>query len=84
MKARDCKSRIVGSNPTTISAISSKAMKRIDYIENRLDKIWLNFISDTQSAIIAHTLQSETPENLNKYYKKESFNLIQEMRSDVS
>lgn len=58
-------------------------MNRKDYIEGRLDKIWLNFIADIQSAIIEYNLRSESPENLNKYYKKQSFNLIQEMRKDV-
>ena len=58
-------------------------MGRTEYIENRLDKIWLNFVADTQSVIVEHTLRSDTPENLNKYYKKESFHLIQELRDDV-
>lgn len=58
-------------------------MSRKEYVQNRLNTMYLNVYSELQSFIEEHTLRTESKEALNKIYKQESFKLIEEMRNYV-
>lgn len=60
-----------------------RAMSRREIIKKRLHVICVDTIVDIQYIIQQHLLHNQSKENLNKIFKQESLNVIEEMEEDV-
>lgn len=60
-----------------------RAMSRREIIKKRLHVICVDTIVDIQYIIQQHLLHNQSKENLNKIFKQESLNIIEEMEEDV-
>lgn len=58
-------------------------MSKKEKMQNRLNMIWINIISEMQSIVLEKNLKVEKKETLNKIYKQESFKLMQDLHKDV-